>query len=81
MSKIDNVKIGTLRKVLSAFDGKTHGYEIHKKTGISLAEIYTVMKIMTDADFMQRAGMDPKWRRKYRILTEKGERLRKILEE
>lgn len=85
MTKIEGVKIGTLRKILCAFGGKkSHGYDLYKKTGMPLPNVYKLLKILIKVGLVKEVGCEPGLKRslpkKYVALTENGETLAKIFQ-
>ena len=83
MRDIDGVKLGTLKKILCVFQGgKTHGYELAKKTGISLGTIYRLLKALKGIGWIEECGWDGVCDdRKYFVLTTEGKLAAQFLEQ
>jgi len=72
MADLESVKFGTLVRLLSAVGQRSHGYELHKKTGLSLRYIYDILPALIEAGFLCDAGHDVDEGRKYVSLTQKS---------
>jgi len=79
MIEIGRLKLKTLWLILRGIGERSHGYAIYAKTQISLKHIYTILPQLVKAGLVREVGYDPKERRKYYSLTEKGKTLLDIL--
>jgi phosphoserine phosphatase len=75
VSNLDSVRFGTLRKLLCAIGVRSHGYELHKKTGLSLKSIYQILPILVAEGIIVEVDHNPIERRRYVALTDRGKML------
>ena len=67
-----SVKLGTLGKLLCAIGPRSHGYDLHKRTGLSLRYVYEILPALIQSELVRETSCDNPEGRRYVALTEKG---------
>jgi phosphoserine phosphatase len=78
VANLDSIKFGTLGKLLCAIGSRSHGYDLHNRTGLSLRYVYEVLPVLIKSGLLREADYDNPEGRRYVALTEKGKMIADI---
>ncbi|MGB9684364.1 MAG: HAD family hydrolase [Candidatus Bathyarchaeales archaeon] len=78
MADLGSIKFENLGKILCSIGSRSHGYELHKKTGLSLRYIYEVLPVLIEAGLLKEVNLENTDGRKYVTLTPKGMTLAEV---